>query len=427
MLRLYRFRYSTNVERVRLALGHKHLDAELVPIDPADRAPVIAASGQPLVPVLLDDGQVVPDSLAILRHLEARQPDPPLFPRDPSERARVDVFLDWFDRVWKVAPNAIEAEEAPAAARPRALERALRGSLDRFEALLRAATSCSARSARPTSPLAVPPLRGRDRRRGRRVVPPRAPRAVRYPGLRLFPLLDRACSPAIIEGGVREQLAHSIYEDHLARAEARGVEDPPWRDLTDEQQEVSREAADFLIDALTELGFELLPLRHWGSAEVELTPDEVESLWRTTTSAGAHAGRRRAGRSTPCVTRKPSGPRSWCPGSSSAPPGATTTARGSRRCPHCWRAPVSSSNGVAADCLRPELLRQLAPPLVPPRGGVGGAARPGLRRLRRAGAGDRTPARTSWTASTTRFSSRCWSTAEVVTTGGSRSPALPHR
>ena len=131
--------FSTNVERVRLALGHKGLDAELVAVDPADRAPVVRASGQPLVPVLLDDGRVVADSLAILRHLEARHPDPPLFPRDPAERARVDVFLDWFDRVWKVAPNAIEAEEArpePDAARLEALATELRGSLDRFEALL---------------------------------------------------------------------------------------------------------------------------------------------------------------------------------------------------------------------------------------------------------------------------------------------------
>jgi glutathione S-transferase len=133
--------FSTNVERVRLALGHKGLDAELVPVDPADRAPVLAASGQPLVPVLLDDGRVVPDSLAIVRHLEARRPEPALFPRDPAERARGDVFLDWFDRVWKVAPNAIEAEEAqpaPDAARLQALAAELRGSLERFEALLHA-------------------------------------------------------------------------------------------------------------------------------------------------------------------------------------------------------------------------------------------------------------------------------------------------
>jgi glutathione S-transferase len=52
----------------------------------------------------------VSDSTAILRHLEERFPEPPLFPREPSRRAELDVFLDWFNRVWKVPPNAIEAE-----------------------------------------------------------------------------------------------------------------------------------------------------------------------------------------------------------------------------------------------------------------------------------------------------------------------------
>jgi glutathione S-transferase len=53
---------------------------------------------------------VIPDSVRILRHLEASRPDPPLFPRDPARRAELEVFLDWFNRVWKLAPNAIEAE-----------------------------------------------------------------------------------------------------------------------------------------------------------------------------------------------------------------------------------------------------------------------------------------------------------------------------
>ncbi len=115
MLRLYGFRYSTNAERVTLALAHKGLSAELVAVDPADRAPVRAVSGQDLVPVLEDDGTVVHDSTAILYHLEERFPDPPLFPRDHARRAETDVFLDWFNRVWKRPPNVITDElEKPA-------------------------------------------------------------------------------------------------------------------------------------------------------------------------------------------------------------------------------------------------------------------------------------------------------------------------
>jgi glutathione S-transferase len=141
MLRLYRAPYSTNVERVTLALAHKGLGSEVesITIDYADRTPVLEVSGQPLVPVLEDDGLVVFDSLAILRHLEARWPEPPLFGADPARRAELDVFLDWFDRVWKVAPNAIEAElRAPARDQARIAELGaeMDAHLDLFDALL---------------------------------------------------------------------------------------------------------------------------------------------------------------------------------------------------------------------------------------------------------------------------------------------------
>ncbi|HKP90698.1 MAG TPA: glutathione S-transferase family protein [Thermoleophilaceae bacterium] len=139
MVRLYRAPWSTNVERVALALAHKGLDVESVVIDYSDRSPVERVSGQGLVPVIDDDGEVVADSRRILRHLEARHPDPPLFPRDPARRAEVDVFLDWFDEVWKVPPNAIEAELAaaePDRERIAALSARLAGWLRRFEQLL---------------------------------------------------------------------------------------------------------------------------------------------------------------------------------------------------------------------------------------------------------------------------------------------------
>ena len=107
MLRLYCIPYSTNVERVALALGHKGLEVETVAVDPADRSPLRELSGQELVPVLVDDGAVVADSVRIMRHLDERFPDPPLFSADPATRAAVDIFLDWFNRSWKREPNLI--------------------------------------------------------------------------------------------------------------------------------------------------------------------------------------------------------------------------------------------------------------------------------------------------------------------------------
>ena len=91
------------------------------------------------MPVLVDDGHVVFDSTAILRYLEDLQPEPALFPRDEARRAELDVFLDWFNRVWKRPPNEIEAERGKAdsdRARIDELGQELTGSLDLFEALL---------------------------------------------------------------------------------------------------------------------------------------------------------------------------------------------------------------------------------------------------------------------------------------------------
>ena len=139
VLRVFRIPFSTNVERVSLALAHKGLEVEWEDVDPADRSPVERVSGQSLVPVLIDDGRVVYDSTAILRYLEDLQPEPALFPRDEARRAELEVFLDWFNRVWKRPPNEIEAERGkadPDRARIDELGRELTGSLDVFEAML---------------------------------------------------------------------------------------------------------------------------------------------------------------------------------------------------------------------------------------------------------------------------------------------------
>jgi glutathione S-transferase len=110
VIHLYRFRFSTNVERVTLALAHKNLEFESIWVDPGDRSPVEQLSGQQLVPVIDDGGRVVFDSTAILRYLEERYPQPPLYPHEEAQRAAVDIYIDWFNRVCKRPPNEIEAE-----------------------------------------------------------------------------------------------------------------------------------------------------------------------------------------------------------------------------------------------------------------------------------------------------------------------------
>ncbi len=109
-MKLYQFPHSTNVERVQLALAHKGLKAEPVWVNPKDRSELKRVSGQPLVPVLEDYGRIVFDSTEIIRYLDTQYLEKPLYPFDPSERARMEIFIDWFNRVWKRPPNDITTE-----------------------------------------------------------------------------------------------------------------------------------------------------------------------------------------------------------------------------------------------------------------------------------------------------------------------------
>jgi glutathione S-transferase len=115
-----------------LAAGHKGLEIEWIEVDPDDRSPVEAVSGQPLVPVLVAGDEVVSDSPRILEWLEERFPDPPLLPGEPARRAEVQIFADWFNRVWKTFPNGI----TDGVGDPAEHTQEMRRSLESFEALL---------------------------------------------------------------------------------------------------------------------------------------------------------------------------------------------------------------------------------------------------------------------------------------------------
>jgi glutathione S-transferase len=139
LIRLYRAHWSTNCERVALALAHKGIAVESVVIEYADRSPVERVSGQPLVPVIVDGEEVIHDSTRILRHLEERHPEPRLFPVHDPARAELEVFVEWFNEVWKQAPNAIEEELEGERPDERVIERCselMRSHLDLFERLL---------------------------------------------------------------------------------------------------------------------------------------------------------------------------------------------------------------------------------------------------------------------------------------------------
>lgn len=124
-LRCFRIPFSTNVERVALAAGHKGVPIEWIDVDPEERSPVEGASGQSLVPVLIAADEVVIDSPRILDWLEERFPDPSLLPSDPARRAEVRIFADWFNRVWKTFPNGINDGVGEAAVHASEMRRAV--------------------------------------------------------------------------------------------------------------------------------------------------------------------------------------------------------------------------------------------------------------------------------------------------------------
>jgi glutathione S-transferase len=96
-LRLYQVPFSHNCVKVRKALEFKELPFETVDINPVDRRPVKRASGQELVPALVDGGCAVSDSTNILLYLEEAYPERSLLPQEPAQRAECLVLEDWAD------------------------------------------------------------------------------------------------------------------------------------------------------------------------------------------------------------------------------------------------------------------------------------------------------------------------------------------
>lgn len=94
-MKLYTFFRSSASYRVRIALNMKGLTYEQVGIHlrrgggeqlmPTYRA----INPQALVPALEDGGKILTQSLAIIEYLEETNPNPPLLPKNPADRALV--------------------------------------------------------------------------------------------------------------------------------------------------------------------------------------------------------------------------------------------------------------------------------------------------------------------------------------------------
>lgn len=102
-----------------------------------------------------------------------------------------------------------------------------------------------------------------------------------FPGLAVFPFLDRACTAEVVEGGIREQIARSVHADHVAHSATPGVGlHRPWEQLDDADRESSRASADGIVAGLAGAGYRLVPLARWDAAPEPLDGEVRDSLAR---------------------------------------------------------------------------------------------------------------------------------------------------
>lgn len=132
MLTLYDAARCPYCARVRIVLAEKGIEYETVAIDLDARPAWIVELNPPRgkVPVLEEDGMVLPESVVLMEYLEERSPEPPLLATDPVERAlarlaveRFDDFGDpYYDLYFKRPAGSAERIEAQLTALDRRLE-----------------------------------------------------------------------------------------------------------------------------------------------------------------------------------------------------------------------------------------------------------------------------------------------------------------
>ncbi len=87
-------RFSPYCWRIKMALAHKGLVAEMLPVRFMDK-PKIAFSGQKLVPILRDGENVIHDSWQIAQYLDASYPDSPKLFGGAQSRALANFVRHW--------------------------------------------------------------------------------------------------------------------------------------------------------------------------------------------------------------------------------------------------------------------------------------------------------------------------------------------
>jgi len=102
-MKLYDAAWAPNPRKVRVYLAEKGIDVPRVAIDMRAaehlQPDYLAINPRGLLPTLqLDDGEVIDDSVAICRYLEALNPAPSLFGQTPLAIARIDRWTRYVEQ-----------------------------------------------------------------------------------------------------------------------------------------------------------------------------------------------------------------------------------------------------------------------------------------------------------------------------------------
>ena len=122
-------RYSLFSWRTRMALRHKQLAFESLPVRMSDKA-AIAFSGGKTVPIVKDGEAVVRDSWKIAEYLESRYPDAPTLFGGAIGHGVTHAFNVWVDRVLVMPMLAVIAADVHERVDP-ADERYFRESMEK--------------------------------------------------------------------------------------------------------------------------------------------------------------------------------------------------------------------------------------------------------------------------------------------------------
>jgi glutathione S-transferase len=95
---LWHLKVSSYNEKARWALDYKNVPHSKKAVEPGRHVRLAKRlAGTRTLPILELDGRVVPDSTEIIKALEERWPDPPLYPDDAQDRQRALELEDFLD------------------------------------------------------------------------------------------------------------------------------------------------------------------------------------------------------------------------------------------------------------------------------------------------------------------------------------------